>query len=139
MAKKNTKKTVKKKVIDKYDPQIYPRLLWVSKNVTASDICKRFSNRDDGELSASWDPSEDTFTLCVKDKQTGKYGLLVNFADWALEDKTKLVKYVSHEAEHVKSSIFNDIGLITNPDSQEADAYLIGWAAQCIYDTLMKK
>lgn len=138
MARKNTKKTTKKKVIDKYDPQIYPRQLWVSKNVTMSDVCKRFSNRDDSELDKSWDPTEGTFTLCVKDKQTGKYGLLVNFADWALGDKSQLVNYVTHEAEHVKSSIFDDIGLITNPDSQEADAYLIGWIAQCIYETVTK-
>ena len=139
MVKKNTKKTTKKKVIDKYDPQIYPRLLWVSKNVTISDIRKNFTQRDGSEIEDSWDPVDGTFTIYVKDRETDKYGCLVNLADWALKDKSKLIEYVAHEAEHVKISVFNDVGLITNFDSQEADAYLTGWIAQCIYDTIIKR
>ena len=84
-------------------------------------------------------PVDGTFTIYVKDRETDKYGCLVNLADWALKDKSKLIEYVAHEAEHVKISVFNDVGLITNFDSQEADAYLTGWIAQCIYDTIIKR
>ena len=137
MARKNTKK--KKLIIDVYNPQIYPRLLWVYKNATLKDLQKRFILRDKSEINDEWDPQEGVFTLYVEEKSTGSLGCLVNFADYAFSEKNKLINTVAHEAEHVKFSIFRDIHFTSNYDAEEADAYLIGWAAQCIYDTIIKK
>lgn len=134
---KNTKKK-KKLTIDVYDPQIYTRLLWVCKNATLKDLQKRFVLRDNVEIDEEWDPQEGVFTLYVKEKSTGKLGCLVNFADFAFSEKNTLINVVAHEAEHVKCSIFKDMHIISNYDSEEADAYLVGWCAQCIYDTIKK-
>ena len=131
---KNTKKK-KKLTIDVYDPQIYTRLLWVCKNATLKDLQKRFVLRDNVEIDEEWDPQEGVFTLYVKEKSTGKLGYLLMFA---FSEKNTLINVVAHEAEHVKCSIFKDMHIISNYDSEEADAYLVGWCAQCIYDTIKK-
>ena len=131
-------KKKQKKIIDKYDPIIYPRVLYVCKNCTLKDLRDRFTTRDGAEISDKWDPSTETFTFYAIDKNTKNWVILVcmgykhkNIADY--------VSDICHEAEHVKQSIFEDIGLPTTIDSQEVDAYLVGWAAKCIYTTLMKK
>lgn len=136
MAKKPGK-TKKRLRIDTYDPVIYPRLLFVCKNATLNDLRKRFVCRDGDELDDEWDPVEGTFTLYVKDRTTDLYGVLINLADWALKSD-KLINNITHEAEHAKISIFEDCHLDTDSKSQEADAYLIGWIAQCVYNTVTK-
>lgn len=131
-------KKKQKKIIDKYDPIIYPRLLYVCKNCTLKDLRDRFTTRRDTEISDEWDPSSETFTLYVIDKKTKNLVILVCIG----YKRNSIADYVSdicHEAEHVKQSIFEDIGLPTTVDSQEADAYLVGWAAKCIYKTVIEK
>ena len=63
-------KKKQKKIIDKYDPVIYPRLLYVCKNCTLKDLRDRFTTRRDTEISDEWDPSSGTFTLYAIDKKT---------------------------------------------------------------------
>lgn len=131
-------KKKQKKIIDKYDPIIYPRLLYVCKNCTLKDLRDRFTTRNDTEISDKWDPSSDTFTFYAIDKKTKRWVILVCIG----YKRNSIADYVSdicHEAEHVKQSIFEDIGLPTTVDSQEADAYLVGWAAKCIYKTVIEK
>lgn len=131
-------KKKQKKIIDKYDPVIYPRFLYVCKNCTLKDLRDRFTTRNYTEISDKQDPSSGTFTLYAIDKKTKDYVIVVCIGC----ENNSMVDYVSdicHEAEHVKQSIFEDIGLPTTVDSQEADAYLVGWAAKCIYTTFIKK
>lgn len=131
-------KKKQKKIIDKYDPIIYPRLLYVCKNCTLKDLRDRFTTRNDKEISDEWDPSSETFTFYAIDKKTKDWVILVCIGC----KRNSIADYVSdicHEAEHVKQSIFEDIGLPTTVDSQEADAYLVGWAAKCIYKTIIEK
>ena len=131
-------KKKQKKIIDKYDPIIYPRLLYVCKNYTLKDLRDRFTTRNGTEISDEWDPSSKTFTLYAIDKKTKNWVILVCIG----HKRNSIADYVSdicHEAEHVKQSIFEDIGLPTTVDSQEADAYLVGWAAKCIYKTVIEK
>lgn len=140
MAKRSTKKntkTKKKLVIDEYHPTIYPRKLWVGKNASLKDLQKKFLTRSGEEIDESWDPTDGTFTLYVQDKVTGKYGCYVNIADWAYDEG--FISAIAHEAEHVKISMFHDCHVKSNFDSQEVDAYLVGWCAQCIYNTAIKK
>lgn len=127
-----------KKIIDKYDPIIYPRLLCVCKNITLPDLRKYFELYDGHEIPDEYDPIDNTFTLRVRDKKTYKYVILVSFG-FKNNSAAKDVSDIAHEAEHVKQFIFEDIGLCSTIDSQEADAYLVGWAAECMYKTLIKK
>lgn len=131
-------KKKQKKMIDKYDPVIYPRLLYVCKNCTLKDLRDRFTTRKGLEISDEWDPSKDTFTSFLIDKKTKDWIILVciGYKNDSMED---YISDICHGAEHVKQSIFEDIGLPTTVDSQEADAYLVGWAAKCIYTTFIKK
>lgn len=139
MATKNSKKKTKRLIIDQYDPQIYPRKLWCCKNAKLSDIQKRFKFRDGKEIDESWDPLDGTYTLYVMEISTGDYGCLVNFADYAFKDKNKFINTVAHEAEHVKNSMLHDVHYEGGMEAEEAEAYLLGWVAQCIYDTMIKK
>lgn len=139
MVRKNTKNTKKKLIIDKYNPQIYPRKLWVCKNAKLEDIQKRFKLRSNKEIDDEWDPQEGVYTLFVEEKATGELGCLVNFADFAFDKRNAFINAICHEAEHTKNSIFYDIHHESDPKSDEVDAYLVGWIAQCIYDTMTKK
>ena len=134
--KKKQKK--QKKILDKYDPIIYPRILYVCKNCTLKDLQDRFTTRSGTEISDKWDPSSETFTFYAIDKKTKDRVILVCIG-YKSDSMADYICDICHEAEHVKQSIFEDIGLPTTVDSQEADAYLVGWAAKCIYTTFIKK
>ena len=131
-------KKKQKKIIDKYDPIIYPRLLYVCKNCTLKDLRDRFTARNGTEISDKWDPLNETFTFYAIDKKTKDWAILVCIG-YKHNSIADYVSDICHEAEHVKQSIFEDIGLPTTVDSQEADAYLVGWAAKCIYKTVIEK
>ncbi len=127
-----------KKIIDKYDPIIYPRVLYVCKNCTLKDLQDRFTTRNNTEISDKWNPSSETFTFYAIGKKTKDWVILVCIG-YKSDSMPDYICDICHEAEHVKQSIFEDIGLPTTVDSQEADAYLVGWAAKCIYTTFIKK
>lgn len=131
-------KKKEKKIIDMYDPIIYPRKLVVTKNVTLQDLRKRFTSRFGNILSDDFDPEGYTYTYFATDIKTNEHVVLVNIG-YKQKDMCEYINDIAHEAEHVKCSIFDDIGLPNTVDSQEADAYLVGWAAKCIYKTLIKK
>ena len=131
-------KKKQKKIIDKYDPIIYPRVLYVCKNCTLKDLQDRFTTRSGTEISDKWDPSSETFTFFSIDKKTKDWVILVCIG-YKSDSMPDYICDICHEAEHVKQSIFEDIGLPATVDSQEADAYLVGWAAKCIYTTFIKK
>lgn len=131
-------KKKQKKILDKYNPVIYPRILYVCKNCTLKDLQDRFTTRSGTEISDKCDPSSETFTLYAIDKKTKEWVILVCIG-YKCDSMADYICDICHEAEHVKQSIFEDIGLPTTVDSQEADAYLVGWAAKCIYTTFIKK
>ena len=131
-------KKKQKKILDKYDPVIYPRILYVCKNCTLKDLQDRFTTRSGTEISDKWDPSSETFTFYAIDKKPKDWVILVCIG-YKSDSMADYICDICHEAEHVKQSIFEDIGLPTTVDSQEADAYLVGWAAKCIYTTFIKK
>lgn len=118
-------KKKQKKILDKYDPVIYPRILYVCKNCTLKDLQDRFTTRSGTEISDKWDPSSETFTFYAIDKKTKDWVILVCIG-YKSDSMADYICDICHEAEHVKQSIFEDIGLPTTVDSQEADAYLVG-------------
>lgn len=140
---KQTKKTssTKRTKIDEYDPVIYPRKLWVSLyNNTMKPFTDRFCYRDGCELTDMGNSGEtNAGTYCVVEKSTGKYGCLVLIDSIGLKDKALLIDTIAHESEHVKTNIFEDIQLYTNVESQEADAYMVGFIAKSIWKTIFSK
>lgn len=125
----------KKKVIDKYEMGIYPRTLWVCKNVTNEDINKKFEVKDPTKIDVSY-----TFAWLCIDKRTGNYGYIVNISDYTLKrkDMSEIIKDISHESEHVKIMLFDEIGQEETYNGQEASAYLVGWVASKVYKTFKK-
>lgn len=140
---KQTKKTssTKRTKIDEYDPVIYPRKLWVSLyDNTMKPFTDRFCYRDGCELTDMGNSGEtNARTYCVVEKSTGKYGYLVLIDSIGLKDKALLIDTIAHESEHVKTNIFEDIQLYTNVESQEADAYMVGFIAKSIWKTIFSK
>lgn len=130
-------KNKKKLIIDKYDPVIYPRLLYVAKNCTEEDLNKHFVGREGDYIILG----EDYFmyTINAIHKKTEKCCILVVIDSSALKESlVDQVQYCSHEADHVNFSICEDIGLNIPTSAQEASAYLTGWATKCIFSTLKK-
>lgn len=139
MKEKKTTVKRKKKIIDEYHPNIYPRRLWVCKNCEFKDLNKKFCNIDGTDLNKEWYSSDkyDALTVRVMDRKNKYLGIMIALHTES-KDKIELVKICSHEAEHVKFMIFDDCAICSNYDAQEADAYLIGWTTQCIFKTAIK-
>lgn len=129
----------KKSIIDEYDPVIYPRKLWVCKNVDTKKLNSVFSLVD-GSCITSYDADDTSYmwTMKVKHRKTGYYGVMVV----VLTDKTDKIEdvasYAAHEAVHVEFNIFEDIDLSVPTSAQEASCYLAQWATKCIMHTALK-
>ena len=109
--------------IFEFDPQIYPRKLWVVVNPNYEDINKTFEE--------SIDELEDHYEAIVHHvthTSSGKGGLLVIFKD--VEFMT--TSTISHESTHVAIDIFEYTGCRIDYLNQESFAYLVGWIAGCI-------
>ena len=118
-------KKKQKKIIDKYDPVIYPRLLYVCKNCTLKDLRDRFTTRGGLEISDKWDPSSETFTFYAIDKKTKDWVILVciGYRNDNMED---YISHICHEAEHVKQAMLDYYNII---DKGENAAYTIAYIA----------
>lgn len=125
----------KKKVIDKYEMDIYPRVLWICKNLTAEDINKKFEVKEPFKIDVYY-----TFSVMCRERKTGNYGYIINLSENTLKkkDMSEIIKDISHESEHVKVMLFEEIGQIETYDGQEASAYLVGWVASKVYKTFKK-
>lgn len=126
---------MKKKPYDVYSPEIYPRLLFVSTNI--EDLDKYFIFLD---VYGNNDGSEYNKLLQEIDKKVirksdNKYGVIV-IAVTSTEDITP--DMIPHEAVHVADYFCEQLGLYTQDfkDGNEAYAYLVGWAAGNISNTI---
>lgn len=116
--------------IFEFNPTIYPRRLWVVKCEDLEFIKSKFCHRNGEELEL-FEEDEDNFPVCttfrsVQEKETGNFGVLVCIYG------RMHIGHISHEAYHIASEIFRDIGAEHDIDNQEPAAYLIGWCARCI-------
>lgn len=135
-----------KRKIDKYDPVVYPRLLWVATEITDLDNVFVFCNINDFTKE-----NPDTYKNLVEDyetgctsamtipvihKSSGRSGVLVLIFDLNSDD---LSNTIPHEATHVTDYIFDSLGLSADVFSRnECYAYLLGWAASCISSSVIK-
>lgn len=134
-----------KKILNTYDPVIYPRKLWVANYIEGLD--KKFvfcdikdfnliSNSTYEELLEESDIHTVAVTIPVNYKATGEAGVLVIFFDTEPEEA---VNTIAHEATHVTDYIYDSLGLSADDFARnECYAYLLGWAAGSISSSLIK-
>lgn len=127
---------MKKTIIHEFHPSIYPRRMWVVKGCKKEFIKDKFTERLGEEIIfENLDGNESACTVFprVKLKENGKYGHLVYI-------QSRLsVGDIAHEAVHVATELFSEIGSFHTADNQEPFAYLVGWVADCIYQVVTGK
>ena len=118
----------KKAIIHQFDPVIYPCKLWVSITANLKGLEERFVDATtEKEINTSFIDKHEAVTYYVQQKEKPTYyGVLI-----ATTSKSYLTtKLIAHESSHAADFIWQHIGERTAGD--EANAYLIGWIAECI-------
>lgn len=126
-------------MIDKYDFTIYPCKLWVCTDF--EEAKKRFRNQYDNkelEFPVFDYTLSETYGL-LKEKSTKEFGFaVVVLSDLKSLGGTKIIEIISHEASHVANRIFDWLGIRLDANNDEPYAYLIGYIASCIWETVSK-
>lgn len=112
-----------KQKIYEFDPQIYPRKLWVAVGVPFEELKDEFEDID--KMPESVDASVD-YTRKLKPEVMG--GVLVRY----LNTDAMTTKIITHESAHIAVGRFDYIGAPIDIKHQEPFAYLCGWIAKCI-------
>lgn len=124
----------KKSLIRVFENGIYPIKIYVVINPTDDFIKENFLNNDDSEIKLDCNYYTMAFVHgnVVFLKSDGKIGILVSIIN-----KNIKVDAIAHEATHVANMIWDWIG--ENEPSDEANAYLVGYAAKCINNAIKNR
>ncbi len=112
--------------IHQFNPVIYPLKLWVSNGNNEAALSEVFEEIDGGSLSLGENgiSAASTYDKVVVHKETELYGVLV------MVDSEITVNQIAHEATHAARFWWD--WLEEDQTGREADAYLVGWIAECI-------
>lgn len=115
---------MEKQKIYEFDPQIYPRKLWVTVGVPFEELKDEFE-----DLKPMEEANYAQVDHVRKLKLEIRGGILVRF-----ENLEALQRHgnITHEAVHIATEIFEYIGAYHDPKNQEPFAYLCGWIAKCV-------
>jgi hypothetical protein len=113
----------KKAMLYRFDPQIYPRRLWIQ---VGKEIPEGFS--DVAEFGKSCDAQID----CCHDDVNNKGGVLLRFED--LEAMS--LSTITHESVHAAIDILAYCDVRLDPNNQEPICYLAGWVTKCCEEVL---
>lgn len=118
---------MKKSIIHEFDPVIYPVKIWIAITDDLNEVSEIFMDYDTKEgISPKFNDKLQAFIQPVARMSDGKIGFLSVFRSMKYCD----TKTIAHEATHVARFIWDYLGeTITGT---EADAYLVGWIAECI-------
>lgn len=119
-------------VLKEYNPVIYPLFLWVCIKTDETDelkLSKLFNYKSGESYTGGMDENTAAITFTVSHK-SGKHGVIVTFSDAKSVD----VRNITHESCHVSDKFWHLMGEDTT--GGEANAYLTGWVAHCIEQTL---
>lgn len=106
-----------------FNPNIYPRMLWVSVGVSEKELKRNFVNAHPMGYGSKGEVQK------VIRRIGHKIGYLVQYRCTEEMD----IEAITHEANHVASNIFDDIGARRDKgDNKEPFAYLCGWVSKCI-------
>ena len=115
---------MEKQKIYEFDPQIYPRKVWVTVGVPFEELKDEFE-----DLKPMEEGSDAQVDHLRKLKPEVRGRLLVRFEN---VDTLKKFGNITHESIHVAAEIFDYIGAFHDPKNQELFAYLCGWIAKCM-------
>lgn len=116
--------TVNNNTVYMFDPQIYPRKLWIS--ITKDTLSDRF------DKISEWDESCNALVDHVYDKIDELGGLIIRFENL----NTINTSTITHESNHVTFEIFSYCNCRLDSDNQEPFCYLAGWVAKCCEEVL---
>lgn len=114
-------------IIKRFDPQIYPRILWVVINPDKKELIDKFEDYPEDVENAN------AFATHTFNKLENKGGVIVTFN--TISDAT--TSNIAHESYHAAMMIYEYCDGKLDFENQEPLAYLIGWVAKCISDTLL--
>lgn len=115
---------MKKQKVYEFDPQIYPRKLWVTVGVPFDELKDEFE-----DLKPLEEASDAQVDHVRKLKPEVLGGLLVRFENL---EALKRLGNITHETIHVATEIYDYINAYHDQNNQEPFAYLCGWIAKCI-------
>jgi len=125
---------MEKTIIHQFDPVIYPFKLWVSITDDLNVISEKFIDHKSGkELSKDNPDKTIAFTQCVEQKSDYLIGAIIVFRRKGYCS----TKIIAHEATHAARMIWDHVG--EEATGMEADAYLVGWIAECIEKVKLNK
>lgn len=124
---------MKKTIIHQFDPVLYPVKLWVSITSNSKALNDRFIwQYDDSDIDIDFNIS-DAITGLARQRSDRMVGVLIVFEN----NHTCNIKNIAHEASHAVDGIWQRIG--EKNVGHEANAYLIGWIAECIEQVKLNK
>lgn len=106
----------------KYDPQIYPRTLFVIENL---DELKLFHGRGGVNEELEMSPSSQARVWPAVEKETGHLGVAVYYRSLWFDT-------IAHEAVHIANVVFGDLDVAMTWSYDEHYAYFVGWIAEKI-------
>lgn len=113
-----------------FDTVIYPRKVYVVKGKDIQDdILNAFSAQDGFKLDTNGADGCRAGCWRVQLNEDKKLGVLV----W-LREKID-VSVIAHESVHAANTIFGDCGVTYTPYNDEHFAHLVGFIADCVYQT----
>lgn len=116
--------------IHEFDPEIYPRKLWVAVDTPYEVIKDMFEDVEPMEDNSD---AQVESTRRLKPDVTG--GVLIRFAN----RKAMTQANITHESVHAAVEMFCYVNAYLDPKNQEPFAYLCGWIAKCIGEVKRNK
>lgn len=114
-----------KAIIYEFDPVLYPFKIWVSITKDLEGIKDKFEYPSGKEFKVENTESFNAFCEYVVCKETRMVGCIILFESV----KICTTKIMAHEATHAARELWDRIG--EGNTGSEADAYLVGWIAEC--------
>lgn len=111
--------------IHQFDPVLYPFKLWIAITDDLKAISERFVDHPTGKEFGTESENMIAFTQNVQQKSDGLIGEIIVFK----KRGDCSVKTIAHESTHAARLLWDHVG--ENATGMEADAYLVGWIAEC--------
>ena len=132
----------KKSIIDTYYLEIYDVYLVVANKYTTLEELKKLYVYSDGvELTDEILKGQCTTSTCYR-KEDNTCAVLVKYntegTHTSKNRKTDFINTCGHEGTHVALDIYEMISQNVCFCTPEPFCYLVGWATECIYKTLVK-
>ena len=127
-----------KNKIYEYNPQIYPRKLWVIVKPQYETIKNNFGQDVKTLTEEQFNSFKDgayAITIDVRNTNSDDLGVLIIVFDGAKAES------FAHESVHFADYIYEELGIKSQPfsESNEPYAYLVGWCTKCIEKSIKDK